>query len=55
MIKPNLLVLEQWDLHSWAFNCPAQWESLIISSNVALKAEHVGDDDKAFQIYLELI
>jgi len=55
MIKPNLLVLEQWDLHSRAFNCPAQWEFLDCKLERALTAEHQGDDDKAFQIYLELI
>lgn len=53
--KPRLLVLEQWDLHSWAFNRPAQWEFLDYKLERGLIAEHEGDDDKAFEIYFELI
>ena len=54
-LKPRLLVLEQWDLHSWAFNCPAQWEFLDCKLERALAAEYHGDDDKALEIYLDLI
>ena len=54
-IKPKLLVLEQWDLHSWAFNCPAQWEFLDCKLERGLAAEYHGDDDKALETYLDLI
>lgn len=54
-IKPKLLLLERWDLHSWAFNCPAQWEFLDCKLERGLTAEYEGDDDKAFEIYFELI
>jgi tetratricopeptide (TPR) repeat protein len=54
-VKPKFLLLERWDQHSWAFNRPAPWEFLDCKLERALTAEYEGDDDKAFEIYFELI